>query len=173
MALKLKHKPKVLHVKGVRPVSRPSFGKPYAHKRGRREWMPTETDLRKIREAAGRGLTRDQIANALGISLSTLVDHASGRYGTDAEAIQEALDRGRALGIDRIARALFQEAEAGNVTAQIFLMKNLAQWRSEPKDDPIPPGGPLGTGLNPVTINVQFTKPLKVDKPKDPGDEQP
>lgn len=82
-------------------------------------------DLKQVEELAGRGLTYEQIALALGIHVSTL--HA--RKAADSE-IFEAIQRGRAKGIESVSNALFENAMSGNVTAQIFFLKNRApnEW---------------------------------------------
>jgi len=78
-----------------------------------------EVDPNKVETFAAQGLTMDQIASCLGISTSTLYN----RMGSELEVL-EAIKRGRAKGIATVTNALFQSAKGGNITAQIFYLKN-------------------------------------------------
>jgi DNA-binding CsgD family transcriptional regulator len=84
-----------------------------------------EYDFNKIEELASYGLTQEQIAHNIGIHPSTLSKHK----GSNCQ-LSEAIKRGAAIGIKQIANALFQSAMNGNVTAQIFFLKNRApaEW---------------------------------------------
>ena len=80
----------------------------------------------KAEALAAQGLTRDQIADVLGFSRTTL-------YNRQAENpdFMDALKRGASKGVATIANALFQSAKGGNITAQIFYLKNRApaDWK--------------------------------------------
>ena len=78
-----------------------------------------EYDLKRVEELASHGLTQEQIAHNIGIHPSTLSKHK----GRNCQ-LNEAIKRGAAIGIKQIANALFQSAINGNVTAQIFFLKN-------------------------------------------------
>ena len=81
---------------------------------------PIVLDLDKVEQLAARGLVPTQIARALGISRDTL-DRNRKR---NAE-FEETLKRGRAKGLAQVTNSLFKSAtESGNVTAQIFYLKN-------------------------------------------------
>ncbi|MDA0843699.1 MAG: helix-turn-helix domain-containing protein [Bacteroidetes bacterium] len=81
---------------------------------------PIVLDLDKVEQLAARGLGPTQIARALGISWDTL-DRNRKR---NAE-FEETLKRGRAKGLAQVTNSLFKSAtESGNVTAQIFYLKN-------------------------------------------------
>ena len=81
---------------------------------------PIVIDLDKVEQLAARGLGPTQIARALGISWDTL-DRNRKR---NAE-FEETLKRGRAKGLAQVTNSLFKSAtESGNVTAQIFYLKN-------------------------------------------------
>ena len=81
---------------------------------------PIFIDLDKVEQLAARGLGPTQIARALGISWDTL-DRNRKR---NAE-FEETLKRGRAKGLAQVTNSLFKSAtESGNVTAQIFYLKN-------------------------------------------------
>jgi len=79
-----------------------------------------------IRELAGKGLTNEQIALYLGVSVAQWYVHKK-----DDPSIQELLDTGRSHALAEITNALYQSALGGNVTAQIFYLKNRApsEWR--------------------------------------------
>ena len=83
-----------------------------------------EIDLDRVTELAAQGLTNEQIAAALGISRTTL--QARKR---ESELFAQAIEKGQALGIEAVSNALFENAKAGNVTAQIFFLKARAKWK--------------------------------------------
>lgn len=83
-----------------------------------------EIDVAEVVRLASRGLTEEQIAESLGISITTLE-----RRKREGEVFAEAIRRGRALGIAQVANAHFEAALAGNVTAQIFFLKSRAGWK--------------------------------------------
>lgn len=95
-------------------------------KLGRPAVVITKAICEKAEALAGRGLTMEQIAECLGFSAGTL-------YVKQAEfpEFSESLKRGRAKGVAEISNALFQTAKSGNVTAQIFYLKNRdpENWR--------------------------------------------
>ena len=80
-------------------------------------------DLEKIEDLADKGLTLEQIAAALGIDVRTLYNHRK-----KFREVGEAINRGAANGIATIANKLFEAANNGNVTAQIFFLKARAGW---------------------------------------------
>ncbi|MCD1124821.1 hypothetical protein LPW36_02020 [Jinshanibacter sp. LJY008] len=80
---------------------------------------PLNIDLVQVKDLASRGLTDEQIALALGISISTIT-----RRKKDNDEFCAAIKKGKALGIATVANALFKNATEGNTTAQIFFLKN-------------------------------------------------
>ena len=76
-------------------------------------------DLEQVENLASRGLGTTQIARALGVSWST-IDRSRKR----SEDFEEALKRGQARGLAQVTNSLFTSATDGNVTAQIFYLKN-------------------------------------------------
>jgi len=94
-----------------RPVGKPPF-------------EITKEIVEKAESLAARGLTLDQIANCLGIGLSTLCAKKI-RY----LEFEEAIKRGRDKGISIVANALFENAKAGNTVASIFYLKCRAHWK--------------------------------------------
>ncbi len=76
--------------------------------------------LEKIIVLGSQGLTTGQIAKCLGVSWSTL-----DRRKKEFEEIDDAIKKGEALGVSRVANALYESAvNDKNVTAQIFYLKN-------------------------------------------------
>ena len=65
------------------------------------------------------GLTQQQIANNLGIGLSTLK-----KYKNKSVAIRTALKKGKEVSDYEVENALYQAAINGSVSAMIFWLKN-------------------------------------------------
>lgn len=88
--------------------------------------MTVEIDPKKVEAFAAQGLNVEQIADCLDCSRSTLYE----RMGSESD-VSDAIKRGRAKGIGTISNALFQSGKGGNVTAQIFYLKNRQpdEWR--------------------------------------------
>ena len=78
-----------------------------------------EANPEQVESLAAQGLTMDQIASCLGMSRSTLYE----RVGSESD-VSDAIKRGRAKGVATVSNALFQSAKGGNITAQIFYLKN-------------------------------------------------
>lgn len=97
---------------------------------GRPPFEITEDVLKKTEALASQGLTRDQIASVLGVSESTI-------YKTQRENSQflQAIKDGQAKGVATISNALFNNAKNGNITAQIFYLKNRAPGEWKDKQD--------------------------------------
>tara|TARA_B100000780_G_scaffold29185_1_gene18489 strand:- start:435 stop:758 length:324 start_codon:yes stop_codon:yes gene_type:complete len=94
-----------------------------------------EIDLLRVAELSSLGLTEQQIAECLGISLSTL----NRRKVTD-ETFDTALRKGKAKAIVTVSNALMRECEKGSLRAIIFYLKCRAGWREEePEIQEIPP----------------------------------
>ena len=93
---------------------------------GRKKIKLNDPDtLNKIIALGSQGLTSGQIARCLGVSWSTI-----DRRRKENADIEEAIKKGAALGVEKISNALMTSARDGNVTAQIFYLKNRApaQW---------------------------------------------
>jgi hypothetical protein len=94
-------------------------------KRGRPGWTPDKVFLDELESMAARGLNNDQIASS--IKLERRYFYAK---KANFPEMDEAINRGKAKGILRVANALFENAiVSNNVTAQIFFLKARAGWR--------------------------------------------
>ena len=78
-----------------------------------------DLDLDKIEQLAAQGLGTTQIARAMGVSWSTI-----DRNRKRSANFEDAIKRGEAKGLAEVTNALFSSAQGGNVTAQIFYLKN-------------------------------------------------
>ena len=78
-----------------------------------------DLDLDKVERLAAQGLGTTQIARALGVSWSTI-----DRNRKRSANFEDAIKRGEAKGLAEVTNALFSSAQEGNVTAQIFYLKN-------------------------------------------------
>lgn len=115
--------------------------------------MTKEVDPNKVETFAAQGLTVEQIASCIGISRSTLYE----RMGSESD-VSDAIKRGRAKGIATISNALFQSGKGGNVTAQIFYLKNRQpdEWKDRREHEISgPDGGPVKLNYLPVCPPVK------------------
>ena len=78
-----------------------------------------DLDLDKVEQLAAQGLGTTQIARAMGVSWSTI-----DRNRKRSANFEDAIKRGEAKGLAEVTNALFSSAQGGNVTAQIFYLKN-------------------------------------------------
>lgn len=91
------------------------------------EWL--EKDKLILLEGWARdGLTFEQIANNMGINITTLRD-----WRKKESAISTALKKGREVVDYEVENALLKSALEGNTTAQIFWLKNrkAREWREK------------------------------------------
>lgn len=94
------------------------------------EYWLTEDGLVLLEGWARDGLTDETIADKCGISTSTLYDWKKKHL-----EISEALKKGKEIVDFEVENALLNEALNGNVTAQIFWLKNrrVDKWRDKPE----------------------------------------
>ena len=78
------------------------------------------------------GLTDEQIAKNMGISVKTLFN-----YKTNHLPILQALKKGKEIVDYQVENALLSSALEGNTTAQIFWLKNRRpdKWRDKQKEE--------------------------------------
>jgi hypothetical protein len=91
-----------------------------------------EIDLEKLYNLAKIGLSEEQIAVSLGISLTTIA-----RRKRDDDTFATTLKAGKQRGIDAVTNSLFESAtaEKPNTSAQIFFLKNRAGWLDKTEVD--------------------------------------
>ena len=90
-------------------------------------------DLEELYNLARIGLSEAQVAQALGISQSTMTR----RKQSDAE-FDKALKDGQQAGITAVTSALFNgatNADKPSTSAQIFYLKNRARWSDRQEMD--------------------------------------
>src|SRR6202011_2732664 len=94
----------------------------------RKAFVVNEAVRERVRHLAGVGVRQDDIARIIGCAPKTLRK----RFRND-------LDRGVAEANATVAGYLFANAKAGNVSAQIFILKTRAHWRERtPSNEAIP-----------------------------------
>lgn len=95
------------------------------------EWLEPE-GLLKIEGWARDGLTEEQIAHNMGISRETL-----NQWKKQFSDISDTLKKGKEVVDYMVENALFKNAIEGNVTAQIFWLKNRKpdKWRDKPEGE--------------------------------------
>jgi DNA-binding Xre family transcriptional regulator len=104
-----------------------------------------ELDLQQVEVLASRGLTKEQIADALGMSYSTLNRRQNDpEYAADLEV---AIKRGKAKAISFVAGKLQKLIEEGNLGAICFYLKTQGGW-SEKSEMTF-----KGDAKNPLTID--------------------
>ena len=92
---------------------------------GRPKFEVTEEVLARTERAMAQGLTKEQCAGVLGISVSTFQ-----LYQAEYSEFSEAIKKGEASGIEQVTNALFENATVDrNVPSIIFYLKNRAGWK--------------------------------------------
>lgn len=94
------------------------------------EWL--EQDKLTLLEGWARdGLSNDQIAKNMGVNRTTLID-----WKKKNPDISNALKKGKEIVDFEVENALFKSAMSGNVTAQIFWLKNRKpdKWKDKVQD---------------------------------------
>ena len=91
---------------------------------GRPKFEITEEILKKTESLMAKGLTKDQCAGMLGVSVSTFM-----LYQAQNSEFSDAIKRGQSIGIDQVTNALYEKATVDkDNTAIIFYLKNRAGW---------------------------------------------
>ncbi|MCX8696552.1 winged helix-turn-helix transcriptional regulator [Gilliamella sp. B2828] len=83
-----------------------------------------EINLQQVEKLAANGLTQQQIADSLGISVSTIESRLR-----ESEEFKDAIKKGKAKGIAIIANQLFEKAQSGDTTSIIFYLKTQGGWK--------------------------------------------
>src|SRR5579863_6248782 len=101
-------------------------------------------DLGELEKLYGMQCTDDEVAAFLGVSTRTLDRRKK------VKNFQEVIDRAKAKGRVSVRRNLFRLASNGNVTAAIFLSKNLLGYKDYVANEMSGPnGGPIAIGPAP------------------------
>ena len=87
-----------------------------------------EIDLSKVESLASRGLTKQQIADALGISETTLRNRQN-----DSADFADAIKRGQAKGIASVSNKLYESAMRGEAWAVCFFLKTKGGFKETQK----------------------------------------
>ena len=113
-----------------------------AGRRGKYEEWITEDGCLRIKGWARDGLTDEEIAHNMGIGVSTFY-----AWQNRFIEIREAVKQGKAPCDTLVEDALYKAALSGNITAQIFWLKNRRtnRWRDAWKEE---------KGDNVVTIKL-------------------
>lgn len=95
------------------------------------EWKKNNELKEKLFLISGwsrNGLTQQQIADNLNLSIDTLIE-----YKKKYAEFSEALKHGKEIADLQIENALYKAAKEGNITAQIFWLKNRKpnDWRDK------------------------------------------
>jgi predicted DNA-binding protein (UPF0251 family) len=91
---------------------------------GRPKFEVTPEVLENTRRFMAQGLTKEQCAASLGISVSTFQ-----LYQAENSEFSEAIKSGEAEGIQQVTNALYEKATIDrDNTAMIFFLKNRAGW---------------------------------------------
>ena len=87
--------------------------------KGTSRFIVTDRILARVQALARKGLSIDQIADCIGVNRATIYKHK--KKNSD---IDDALKSGQSKGLASVTNALYNAAMAGNITAQIFYLKN-------------------------------------------------
>lgn len=98
--------------------------------KGKYEYWRSADGLILLEGWARDGLTNEQIARNIGVNQDTLY-----RWKNDFPEISEALKKGKDVVDFEVENALLKKAMQGDVTAQIFWLKNRKadKWRDKPE----------------------------------------
>jgi len=88
-------------------------------------------DIDQVERLSLLGLTDEEMAAFYGINVATLY-----RWKNEHSEFSEALKKGKEEADGHVARSLYNEAVGGNVTAQIYWLKNRQpkKWRDKPEE---------------------------------------
>lgn len=106
-----------------------------------------EIDLAKVEALASRGLTKQQIADALGVSQTTFYARQK-----ESEEFEEAIKRGQAKGVASVSNKLYESAMRGEAWAVCFFLKTKGGYKETQKVE-------MTADVN--TTNVELTAKQK------------
>ena len=116
--------------------------------RGRPAFEITPEIIERVEKLAAQGLPKYQIAHLIGISYETLNEKTK-----DYPDFSDAIERGKAQGIETITNTLFTKARTGDTAAIKYYLNNRSEeWSETQKHEHSgPSGGPI------ETINREMT----------------
>lgn len=89
-------------------------------------YKPTKKLFDQVELMAGFGIPQADIAEHIDVSVSTLAKH-----------YRPALKKGMTKANLAVMNAFFQNAQSGNVTAQIFWLKSRCGWKEDAQADDV------------------------------------
>ncbi len=105
-----------------------------------------QLDPAKVEQLAMRGLTIEQICLALGVAPNTLYARIK-----ENASLDEAMQRGRARGVEAVANGLYTNAvRRNNVAAQMFFLKTRGGF-----NEPTRPTESDDMDATPISVVVQ------------------
>jgi len=102
-----------------KPAKKPAKKKPAGKKRGAKPFQFTPEILESIQDMAANGLTQVQISRNIGLDPATL-----SRKKSNNDQLSQAIENGKASGLQKMASALFENGVGGNFNAQQFYLCN-------------------------------------------------
>ena len=120
---------------------------------GRPKFEITKDVCKKAESLAAQGLTKEQIAQVLGISYQTLNEKTK-----EYSDFSEAIDAGKAKGIAQITNALYKKASEGDVPAQKYYLNNRdnRNWKDRIEQKTTHEGNINLTNLSDEELNAQL-----------------
>ena len=118
-----------------------------------------QIDLEQVEKLCGLQCTDEELASFLGVGVRTIERRKS------QPAFAEAMSRGKAKGRLSLRRSLWSLAAKGNPAANIFLAKNLLNYRDYfTNEHSGPDGGPIMIGPAPEIggLNDEELKQLSI-----------
>ena len=112
-----------------------------------------QLDIERIEEMAANGMSKEQIAAALGIVSRTLRNREK-----EDSSFSEAIKRGKARGIETVTKALMQQVQSRNIVATLFYLKCQAGWRENPDVESVKSDDPI-TSIELKVVRGKDTKP--------------
>lgn len=100
-----------------------------------RDWV-TDAALLRIRSLAMRGLSQDQIAEALGLPVRTFKRWISPKSNKpESVQLRKAVETGRDVAVAAVENALFNKAVSGDLGAICYFLNNRAadHWSNHPE----------------------------------------
>ena len=125
-------------------------------------------DLAELEKLCGMQCTDEEVAAFFDVSTKTI------ERRRQQKRFREVMERGKAKGRVSVRRALFRQANNGNIAAAIFLSKNLLGYKDYFNNELTgAAGGPIQVASKPdlSQLNVEELKQLRTlaGKAKDPG----